>query len=453
MKPHVAIVGGGWAGLAAAVRSVQLGLRVSLIEAARHWGGRARRLDVPLPDGTRLPLDNGQHILIGAYRHTLALMQTVGISPTDVLHPMPLDLRFADGSGLAVPRWAQRWPAPLDTLAAVLCARGWEGSARLAFMAHAWRWQRDGFTCSPHLSVAALCHGLPATVMQDLVEPLCVAALNTTAAEASAQVFLTVLRDALWGQGFGPWRASTLLLPRADLGRLLPDAAVDWLHAQGASLRNGTRLRQLVDERTRWRLVTTAGDLEADHVILATGASDAPELLATLPGVAPDWLAQARTLRHEPIATVYLQGELPHGWPGRHPMLALRCRHRAEPAQYVFHRSRLDGTHWPEPLHRRPVLAFVASACRLERAEVEAAVIAQAAHQLELRDAVVLQTVIEKRATFVCAPGLQRPDLAISPRLTAAGDYISGPYPATLEGAVRSGLQAAERAAAQLKAP
>jgi hypothetical protein len=55
----------------------------------------------------------------------------------------------------------------------------------------------------------------------------------------------------------------------------------------------------------------------------------------------------------------------------------------------------------------------------------------------------VVQTVVEKRATFACTPGLQRPATLIAPGLLACGDYVQGPYPATLEGAVRSGQQAA----------
>ena len=73
---------------------------------------------------------------------------------------------------------------------------------------------------------------------------------------------------------------------------------------------------------------------------------------------------------------------------------------------------------------------------------------AQAADQLGLRDLQPVQTVVEKRATFACTPGLLRPPMAIAPGLWAAGDYIDGPYPATLEGAVRSGLAAARLACA-----
>ncbi|MFN8894692.1 MAG: NAD(P)-binding protein, partial [Betaproteobacteria bacterium] len=93
---RLAVVGAGWAGLAAAVRGVLAGWQVTLFEMAPAAGGRARSLAADV-DGTRL--DNGQHILIGAYRRTLELMATVGADPARLLHRQPLELRYADGAG------------------------------------------------------------------------------------------------------------------------------------------------------------------------------------------------------------------------------------------------------------------------------------------------------------------------------------------------------------------
>ena len=87
------------------------------------------------------------------------------------------------------------------------------------------------------------------------------------------------------------------------------------------------------------------------------------------------------------------------------------------------------------------LLAFVISAAQGERQALQAAVLAQARNQLGLRLQAV-QTVVEKRATFACTPGLGRPNQHIAPGLLACGDYVAGPYPATLEGAVRSGISA-----------
>jgi predicted NAD/FAD-dependent oxidoreductase len=113
-------------------------------------------------------------------------------------------------------------------------------------------------------------------------------------------------------------------------------------------------------------------------------------------------------------------------------MLALRCTPDA-PAQFVFDRGQLGG---PAGL-----LAFVVSASDAEREVRQGQVLQQASTQLGLNLQAV-QTVVEKRATFACTPDLQRPPQAIAPGLLACGDYVAGPYPATLEGAVRSGLQA-----------
>ena len=87
--PHIVIVGAGWAGCAAAVRAVQNGAKVTLLEASRTLGGRARSMDLATaPAGA---LDNGQHIMLAAYTDTLALMRTLGACPETLLQRLPLD--------------------------------------------------------------------------------------------------------------------------------------------------------------------------------------------------------------------------------------------------------------------------------------------------------------------------------------------------------------------------
>ena len=89
------------------------------------------------------------------------------------------------------------------------------------------------------------------------------------------------------------------------------------------------------------------------------------------------------------------------------------------------------------------LLARVARASQGHKAELEQHILRQARQQLGLPQLQVVQTIVEKRATFACTPGLLRPGMQIAPGLLACGDYVQGPYPATLEGAVRSGLAAA----------
>ena len=413
---RLAIVGAGWAGLAAAVQAVQAGHEVTVFEAAREPGGRARTLRVDLPDGSRANLDNGQHVLIGAYSHTLSLMERVGVRAHDVLRGQPLSLRNVHGEGPALPAW----PAPLDAAWGLATARGWPWHDRLALLRACLRWRAAGFRCDERLSVNQLCEGLSARVMSQLVEPLCVSALNTPAGEASAQVFLRVLRDALFGPGWGGWGASWLLVPRVPLGAVLPEAAVAWLQAHGAKVRTGHRVALLARTASGWQ-----GDADRfDAAVLACPSWDAVRLLQDNAVQAPAWLEQAAGLRHLPIATVYATSH--RALPA--PMLALRDAPGA-PAQFVFDRGQLGG---PAGL-----LAFVASACQGDRETIEREVMDQA-RALGWHEVRPLRTVVERRATFACTPGLVRPGIAIDHGLWACGDWVEGPYPATLEGAVMS---------------
>ncbi len=447
----LAIVGAGWAGMAAAVEAASQGADVTVFESARTLGGRARALAVPLPDGTSLPLDNGQHILIGAYSDTLALMQRVGLDLSQALLALPLALPHTDGSGLQTPAWAARWPAPLDALAAIATTRSWRWRERLSLIAASLGWQRRGFQCDPQLTVAELCARLPTRVVQELIEPLCVSALNTPTVDASAAVFLRVLRDALFGQGFAGFSASSLLLPRTDLSRLFPDAAAEWLLRHGGStqLRIGTRVSTLRPQAAQWMLGHEGGEEAFDRVIWATAASPAEKAIrqaadacdeATEP-VLKAWARCTRALPFTAITTVY-------AWaPGARlasPLLALRADPdaRTAPAQFVFDRGQLS----PADPAMQGVLAFVVSTSGEDRDDLQTQVIEQGRQQLALPLLQALQTVVEKRATFACTPGLVRPPQTVAPGLWAAGDYVEGPYPATLEGAVRSGLAAARSA-------
>lgn len=417
---RVAVIGAGWAGLAAAVQATQAGHAVTVFEAARTAGGRARAVPATRGDGSTLALDNGQHILIGAYTETLRLMQQVGVDAEAALLRLPLALLFPDGRGLRFPR---RWPAPLDALAGILGARGWSWRDKSALLRAAIGWQRAGFECAPQSSVADLCAGLTPRVRDEMIDPLCVSALNTPAAEASGQVFLRVLRDAMFGASGG----SNLLLPRQDLGALLPDAALRWLDARGGRVVPGHRVQAVArDAGHGWQV----DGLPFDAVLLACPPGEAARLAESAAPASAGWCAKARALRFEAITTVYLEGG--HALPA--PMLALRATAEA-PAQFVFDRGQLGG---PPGLW-----AMVVSASGTERAALEAQVCAQAEAQLGCHAPRVLQTVVEKRATFACTPGLQRPPMRIAPGLLACGDYIEGPYPATLEGAVLSGLAAA----------
>ena len=464
----VAVIGAGWAGCAAAVEGARRGHHVTLFEAARIPGGRARRVEAPWPEtllgsgasagpGTSLTLDNGQHILIGAYTQTLALMTAVGIDIQKTFLRLPLTLQRPDGNGLRLPQLpALHWlPPAFDILAGVALTRGWSWRDKLSLLRVAHAWQRRGFVCRPRESVLEVCAGLSPAVLSLLVEPLCVSALNTPLAQASGEVFLRVVRDSLFaGRG-----GSDLLLPKIDLSAALPDAALAWLQRHGRDVRLGSRVKSISPTEGKasggWQV---DGEL-FERVILACASTEASRLVENLnlkenaggssrysrtEDPTARWLARAQALQFEAITTVYT---LAPGARLSRPLLALESdpsglvtdntpRHSA-PAQFVFDRGQLGG---PPGL-----LAFVVSASQGNQAELTRQVLAQGRRQLQLPPMQVVQTIVEKRATFACVPGLQRPAAQVAPGLLACGDYVDGPYPATLEGAVRSGLQAARQ--------
>ena len=422
---RVAVIGAGWGGLSAAVHACRQGAHTTLFDAAHGPGGRAR---TALRDDEGRALDNGQHILIGAYASTLALMRLIGADEARLLRRMPLDLRLADGAGLSLP------PGHAVTafLRGVLGARHWPVADRWRLLAWCAARGLRGMRCAPTLTVADLCAGLPANLRRDLIDPLCVAALNTPATDASASVFLRVLRDAL----FGPRGSSDLLLPRADLTALLPAPAVTWLTGHGATLRWRTRVQAIteVGPGQGWDV-----DQERfDAVVVATPATEAARLVRP---VAQGWADTAAGIGHEPIATVYAQAD---GLRLSAPMLGLRDGPQ-DPAQYVFDLGRLrdDSAQGPHA----GLVALVTSGAAPWLAKGTEVLTQAACRQLRQQlgwagDLRPVRTLVDKRATFRCTPGLSRPPTGIAPGLVAAGDHVEGPYPATLEGAVRSGENA-----------
>jgi hydroxysqualene dehydroxylase len=436
-RMQVAVIGAGWAGMAAAIAHTQAGRQVMVFEAARTVGGRARAVQATLPNGAPVTLDNGQHILIGAYAECLRLMRLVGVDTETALLRLPLTLQCPDGQGLQLPDL----PPPLDALLGIVRAKGWGWGDKLALLRTATGWQLRGFRCASRISVAQLCATLTPRLMAEFIDPLCVSALNTPAAQASGQVFLRVLQDSLFsGRG-----GSNLLLPRADLGALFPETAARWVEQNGGQIVTGQRVQRLQPQPgARWQVVCASGPTRVadgtpevfDHITLACPSWEASRLVegvASIAGLASasPWSAQASALRFEAITTVYA-----HAPSARLPLPMLALRTTAEhPAQFVFDRGQLDGT--------QGLLAFVVSASDGDRLQIEQQVLQQAAAQLGISALQPVQTVVEKRATFACTPGLQRPGMQVLPGLTACGDYVDGPYPATLEGAVLCGTAVA----------
>lgn len=455
-----AVVGAGWAGLAAALRLRGLGWETTVFEAGREPGGRARSVDSA---ALGMRIDNGQHILLGAYTETLGLMRELGIDPEQRLLRLGLGLRSADGR-YRLQAWP-RLPRPLHLLAGIATARGLGWRDRLALAGLMRRLQRHQWRTPPGASVAQWLQAerQPGLLVRRFWRPLCLAALNTAPQEACAQLLAHVLRDSLGG----PRSASDLLLPRTGLSELWPADAAALL-----DVRYGHAVRRLACLPTHVEIDGTA----FDAAILAVNAPVAQRLLRQCPADAAGraFLDQLDALAYRPIATLTLR--LARPWRLPWPMLMLED----EPArgwhgQWLFERlparpgaaaspgvskapgtSKASGTSNTSDDSAAPagvtvVISDARAAARQSRADLTAGILeqlrAQGAALPPMPEIVASELLVDKRATFAAVPGLVRPGNATPwPRIWVAGDWTDTGYPAVLEGAVRSGRRAAAAA-------
>jgi squalene-associated FAD-dependent desaturase len=435
----IGVIGAGWAGLSAAVHLDGAGHAVTVFEAAHTLGGRARRVHAPR---LGLDIDNGQHILLGAYTETLALIESLGIARADVLHEESLALRSADGGFRFA---APDWPAPWHLLAAVLAAKGISWGEKWRLLAAIGQLRRRRWIVGEHLAVLPWLEQQrqSAHLIRRFWHPLCLAALNTPLAEASAQLLATVLRDSLGG----PKSASRVLIPKVDLSRLWPDrlpASLD--------IRRGHSVRSLTGTASQAGI-----DGESfDAVVVAAGALPAARLLRSLPFVpaAAPLLAGLAAMEHRPIATLSLKTARPWGLP--HAMLMLdEAPQRLHFGQWLFDRSAIAPASAPTGL-LSIVISDAQALARLPRDQVVAAIIEQVREQAAgfapMPEIVADELIVEKRATFAALPAMRRPGNATPwPGIWVCGDWTDTGYPAVLEGAVRSGKRAAELIAADSK--
>lgn len=416
MKPAVAVIGGGWAGCAAALTLAEAGVAVTLLEAGRTLGGRARtvRLDDHL-------LDNGQHLLLGAYASCLdAVARVRPCGSPDGLWRRALRIETPHSFRIACPAL----PAPLNLLAGFASARGMTLRDKWATA----RWVRRLLTDpgrTEDTTVAMLVRDQPEAATRLLWHPLCISALNTPPEHASAHAFLAVLRAA-----FGGRRAdSDFLLPRTDLTALFPAPAAARIVALGGHVKTGCRVRSLEPAACGVTLRIAETAPRFTHVVIAV----APQHLGTLTESLRE-LDEVRrmvaTYRYLPIATGYVQTD--PAFRLAQPWFALL----EGPAQFVFDRGQSHA--------QSGLLAFVASAATqlrhdwLDQAEAQLRRFASPGPTRWRR------AIVEKQATYACVPGMPRPPVRTPhPRVFLAGDYTDGPYPATLESATSSGVQSA----------
>jgi squalene-associated FAD-dependent desaturase len=425
---NIGIIGAGWAGLSAAIELARAGHQVTVYEAGKVLGGRARRMAAAQESNASPPLDNGQHLLAGAYSETLRLMEIVapGSSRSGFLR-LPLALDYPEGICIRAPRL----PAPLHLAAALLFAKGLSFGDKLAALRFMRALEKIDFAPPADLTVAEALADQPSAIRRYLWEPICVAALNTPVEQASFRVFARVLKDALTGKAAN----SDFLIPARDLSALFPEPAAAWLEQHGCAVKTRCRITALQRAGDHWKLLWEGGEALHDRIVIATAAAHAIDLLEGLSDCQP-LTRQLGTLDYQPIVTVYVDyPELPEfstpllGWLEPVPLFIFDMHASHGMANTISAVASASGPHlewndarWLNEINARMQQVFG-----------------------PLPQPRLIRRVTEKRATFTCSPDVFRPPCATpSPGIFLAGDYVAGPYPATLEGAVRSGVQCAQ---------
>jgi len=408
---QVHIVGAGVAGLAAAVTLIAEGHRVALYESGQHAGGRCRSfLDAEL--GCRI--DNGNHLLLAGNTAAVAYIERIGALDT-FERPAEAAIPFIDvGTGErwelrpnrgAVPWWL------LDSSRRVPGTRAGDYLEALKL-----RRVAQSATVAAVLDSQSL-------LFQRLWQPLAVAALNTGVEDASARLFWRVLAETL-GRGGAACRA---LVPHQGLSESLIDPALALLRRQGADIRFGARLRAIGFTEGR------AVELQFDGSTALLGPSDS--VILAVPAIAAARLVPGLTVPedHAPIVNAHFRCAAPDDAP-------LFAGLVGGTAEWVFRK-------------REVISVTVSAADRLvdEPAETLREVLwrdVAAAYRIQASPAPPARIVKERRATFRATPEQleRRPPAATRwNNLHLAGDYVDNGLPATIEGAIRSGVAAAGR--------
>lgn len=424
---RVYVLGGGIAGIAAALACRAQGREVTLLEAHRWLGGRV----FSVPDAKLGALrDNGPHVLLGCYDAFLALLRELGSEAAFARAPA-LQVAYADARGRSYALRLSRWPVPLAMPWALFRLPGMGLRAKLrallGFVGVLVGARRDA-TLEQWLACWRQ-HGGP---RQHLWDPLCLAVMNAPASEVAARSFLATLRRAFRGSA----ARGAIWIPDRPWQEIVGDPALRLLRARGVQVELGARVRRLELGEGRVRALHGDGFAPIDLAAADLVVSSLPwhRLAECLPADDPIAVPAAR-LASRPIASVYF--ELTE--PGPLPTAPLVALIDGEPFQFLVRRPADD-------LRRFALLAGGTPAvARAGAAELVAAACAQLTRYFPGVRVTPEQgrAVKEARATFLAAPDTEalRPRPGRHPRyanLLLAGDWSATDLPATMEGAAVS---------------
>ncbi|ASW55161.1 hydroxysqualene dehydroxylase HpnE [Plantactinospora sp. KBS50] len=436
---RVCVIGGGLAGIAAALRLADTGLPVTLLETRPHLGGAT----YSFPRGD-LMVDTGQHVFLRCYVAYRQLLDRIGSTGRVIQQDVFAVPVLRPGAAAHRLVRSRRLPAPAHLLPALAGYRPLRPRQRWAAIRAAAALRRvdpdDPGADDANFGSWLAAHGQDGPTVRRFWDLICVAALNAPAAGSSlalaARVFRTGLLDAV--------DAADLGLPAVPLLDLHGRPARAALERAGATVLAGTRVREIVPTGAGYEVGGDGFRLPAAAVVLALPHEPAAQLVPA--AAAPDRDRWVR-LGAAPIVNVHLRYA--------EPVTALPFAAALDsPAQWIFDRTPAGSSGQylvvslsaADAVLRRP-------AAELIRTQVLAlGELFPAAARTAVRDAFVTR---EPRATFRQAPGtraLRPASRTALPGLALAGAWTDTGWPDTMEGAVRSGQRAADVVLAHLGA-
>jgi squalene-associated FAD-dependent desaturase len=435
----VTVVGGGLAGLSAACALADAGYAVRLLEKRRYLGGRASSYEHP---GTGEVIDNCQHVLLGNCVNLIDLYRRLGV--TDAIRWFDR-LTFIEPGGRRSILEPSFLPAPLHDMPAFLRASAFSFSDKLAigrglgaFIAGIPKDSEENF------AQWLARHGQTAGAINRFWKPVLVSALNEDPDRMSVHYAGQVMRKSLLLSP-GAGRMGVPTIPLSDLyGR-----AIDYVQSRGGQvdLSSAPESFQWSEETQQWTVATQDQSFTSDAIILALAFEGLSKLLPALPPN-PEAKQLAMNLgcfEHSPITGIHL-------WFDREITELEHAILLDTTIQWMFHKSRLQ----PEKRRGEPgsYIELVVSASKslvgMQRQEIIDLALRELAEFFPLvAEAKLLKATVVKevRATYSIRPQLEllRPSAASPwPRVFLAGDWVATGWPATMEGAVRSGYLAAE---------
>lgn len=429
--PHhdVVIIGGGFAGCAAAQRLTQLGIHPVLIEYKWHLGGRTT--SYKLKDWPA-PLDNGQHVILGCCESTRKFLEDVKAPDAIIWHDT---LAIANGDGAV--RQLRCWPlpAPFHLIPFLMKYPGigaWD-RAKIAWAVMRMGLERQDNGADVDWSAAAACYGQTEDIQEKFWDPFLVSALNSEPGRAAGRHVRHVVKDA-----FMSGRAGMQIgIPSTPLITLFNDRIKPQLESAGAVFRMAKRVLRFSLNAPNGFIVHLHDQsaLTAKVMILATGPEAAKMILEESTGLEQTAKSIEPVLGGSPIISIHILYD-------RILTPLSFCQVHGKMIQWIFNKGVYDGQQ-----HVQAVISAADEEANQSQMELVMAADAEIQAALGVKANVVRGVAfVEKNATFPPRPNLERPriDSTNHPRLFLAGDYVETGWPATIESAVRSGFAAAE---------